>query len=121
MRLTAIWKKGNHPSSDAPTSIQWEDGRRGTLDDLREHNLDTYCLIHLEDGTTQMDIFPEIVTEVTYCDFGGCWGIKGDGVETAALQLTDRNATDQQIYSALYSLPTKYRAVIHRKPIQVSQ
>ena len=114
MRLTASWKNGNHPSSDAPTSIRWEDGRRGTPADLRAHNRDTYCMTHFDDGTTQMVIYPEIVAEVSYCEFGGCWGLNGDGVETAALHLTDRNATDQQIYSALYSLPTKYRAVIQR-------
>jgi hypothetical protein len=114
MKLTASWKHGEHPSNDAPTSIQWEDGRRGTPDDLRAHNLDTYSLTHSEDGTTQMDFYPEIVAEVNYCELGGCWGIKGEGVEAAALHLTDRNASDQQIYSALSSLPMTYRVVIHR-------
>ena len=121
MRLTATWENGSDPSVDMPASIMWEDGRPGTLDDLREHNRDTYCLTHPEEGCTQMDIFPEIVAQVSYCEWGCCWGIKGYGVETAALQLTDQNATDQQIHSALFSLPMKYRAVIHRKPIQVSQ
>jgi hypothetical protein len=121
MKLTASWINGRDASADMPDLIMWEDGRTGTLEDLCAHNRDTYSLTHPEDGTTQIDVFPEIVAEVSYCEFGGCWGIKGYGVETAALQLTDQNATDQQIHSALHSLPMKYRAVIHRKPIQVSQ
>jgi hypothetical protein len=32
-----------------------EDGRQGTPGDLHAHNRDTYCLTHLDDGTTQMD------------------------------------------------------------------
>ena len=120
MRLTATWENGSDPSVDMPASIMWEDGRPGTLDDLREHNRDTYCLTHPEEGCTQMDIFPEIVAQVSYCEWGGCWGIKGYGVETAALQLMDQNATDQQIHSALFSLPMKYRVVIQRKPIPTS-
>jgi len=97
-----------------PDSIKWEDGHRGTETDLRAHNSDTYCLNNLDDGTTQLDIYPEIVAEVSYCEFGRCWGVKGDGVETAALQLTDRNATDQQIRGALYALSMTYRVHIHR-------
>ena len=114
MRLTARWENGSDASADTPDLIMWEDGSRGTLDDLRAHNRDTYCLTHPEEGCTQMDIFPEIVAQVSYCEWGCCWGIKGYGVETAALQLTDQNATDQQIHSALFSLPMKYRANIHR-------
>ena len=114
MKLTASWKKGRDPSADAPSTIRWEDGRRGTVADLRAHNRDTYCLPHPEDGSTQMDIFPEIIGEAFFCEFGGCWGVRGEGVEATALRLTDRNATDQQIYSAVFSLPIKYRVNIQR-------
>ena len=114
MKLTATWKKGLDPDVDAPTSIKWEDGHRGTVDELRAHNRDTYCLTDLDDGATQMDIFPEIIAEAYFCEFGGCWGLRGEGVEATALRLTDTNATDQQIYSALFSLPMIYRAVIRR-------
>ena len=120
MRLKASWKQGLDPDVEAPTSIMWEDGRRGTVADLCAHNLDTYCLTHPDDASTQMDVYPEIVAEVSYCEFGGCSGIKGYGVETAALRLTDPSATGQQIYSALSSLSMKYRVVIQRKPIPVS-
>lgn len=114
MRLIASWPNGKHPSSDVPTSIRWEDGRQGTPADLHAHNCDTYCLTHLANGATQMDIFPEIVGVVSYCDHGKRWGIKGDGVEAIALPIADRNATDQQIHAALYTLPMKYRVVIRR-------
>ncbi len=120
MKLTATWKVGRDPSVDTPDSIKWEDGRWGTVTELHAHNRDTYLLTHPDDGTTQMVIYPEIVAEVSYCDFGCCWGLKGDGVGTAALSLRDPNATDQQIYSALYALPMKYRVNIKRKPILAS-
>lgn len=114
MRLTARWENGSDASVDMPTTITFEDGRRGTLDDLRAHNRDTYCLSHPDDRTTQMDIFPEIVASAYFCEFGGVWGLKGDGVQPVALGLTDVNATDQEILSAAFRLAMKYRIKIVR-------
>ena len=90
MRLTATWENGSDPSVDAPNSIKWEDGRTGTLEDLRAHNRDTYSLTHPEDATTQMDIYSEIIAEAKFCEFGGVWGLNGDGVQPVALNSQTR-------------------------------
>ena len=114
MKLTASWKNGTHPSSDAPTSIMWEDGRPGTIDDLDAHNRDTYYITNPEENCTQMHIFTEIVAEAKFCEFGRVWGLNGDGVQPVALGLTNVNATDQEILSAAFHLPIKYRIRIVR-------
>ena len=114
MRLTATWENGSDPSVDAPSTITWEDGRPGTIDDLHAHTRDTYCLTHPEEGCTLMHIFPEIVAAAKFCEFGRVWGLNGDGVQTVALNLADVNATDQEIVSAASGLSMKYRIRIIR-------
>ena len=114
MKLTATWSKGKELFVDLPNSIKWEDGRKGTLDDLRAHSRDTYTFVEMADGGQRMLMFPEIVAEVYFCQYGKCWGIRGTDFEPIALPLTDPNATDQQLHNALFSLPMRYRLKIVR-------
>ena len=114
MKLTATWSKGKELFVDLPNSIKWEDGRKGTLDDLRVHSRNTYTFVDMPNGDQRMLMFPEIVAEVYFCQYGKCWGIRGTDVEPIALPITDPNATDQQLQHALFSLPMKYRVNIVR-------
>lgn len=114
MKLTATWLMEQDPNYDMPNSICWDDGRLGTYEEFREHYSDTSFSTDTPNGSHQMHIFPDIVGEVYYCEFGRVWGLRGEGVNATSLGLTDPVASDNQIYCALLSLPIQYRATITR-------
>lgn len=94
----------------------WEDGSPATMADYREHLLDTHSLHEGGDGGMENHMYPEIVAEVVYDPFAGDWVVRGPDAITAALELHDPNATDDQIIGELFTFPTVYRAKIVRSP-----
>jgi hypothetical protein len=97
-----------------PTSLEWEDGTPATLDDFARHQLDTYTLQAGRHGRTEQHFFPDIVAEGVFDWFAKDWVVRGPGVNTAALELHNPDATDDQIITELYTFPIVYRAKIVR-------
>jgi hypothetical protein len=109
MNLIAVWKNTKDEYYDPPTSVYWSDGSPATLKDYDDHRLDTRKLI--DDGPRghQLYIWPDIVAEVYFCPWGKNWGMRGNGVKSCSLGLTDRDVTEDQIVAALSAFPITYR------------
>ncbi len=114
MKMTATWLQNQDIAYDVPISIRWEDGRIATYEEFCAHYGDTSFMGETQDGSQQMHIFPDVVAEAYYCPYGHIWGLRGDGVEPVTLGLTDANATDQEIGSAVLRLSMLYRINIRR-------
>jgi len=114
MRLTARWQKDQDTTREEPCSIKWSDGTSATLNDYRSHQLDTHSLRFDEPDHVALDIYPDIVAEVTFDRDARDWVVRGTGVATVGLELHDPNAKDEQIIAELYTFPIVYRANIIR-------
>jgi hypothetical protein len=114
MKLIAKWKPELDPAYDEPSSVVWEDGTPATLNDYRTHELDTHCLHTSDEGEVQRHMYPDIVAEITYEPNVQDWVMRGQDVNTAALELHDPNATDVQILAEVFTFPTVYRHRIIR-------
>lgn len=114
MRLTATWKPDQDAAMDMPDSLKWEDGTPATVDDFARHQLDTHTLRPGRHGQIEQHFFPDLVAEVVYDRFANDWVVKGPGVITAALELHNPDATDDQITAQLFTFPMVYRAKIVR-------
>jgi len=114
MALIAKWATHEGATLEPPHLVQWEDGTPATQDDYRKHLADTHTWIIKSPSGIERRIFPDIIADVRYDAVGGTWAIGGQGVEPAALSLTNPDATDDQIVEELYAFPIIYRAQIHR-------
>jgi hypothetical protein len=99
---------------EPPHLIQWEDGTPATHDDYRKYLDDTHTWAVKSPSMVERRIFPDIVADVRYDALAGVWAISGQGIDPVLLTLKNPNATDAQILEELYTLPTIYRARIHR-------
>ncbi len=114
MRLTARWQKDQDTTMEEPCWIGWGDGTAATVDDYRKHQLDTHTLRFDDPNYIQLDMYPDIVAEVTFDRYAQDWVVTGPGIATVGLELHDPNAKDEQIIAELYSFPLAYRANIVR-------
>jgi hypothetical protein len=115
MKLIAKWKSELDPAHDEPSSVVWEDGTLATLNDYRTHELDTHRLHVSDEGEVQRHMHPDIVAEITYEPNVHDWVMRGQDVNSAALELHDPNATDVQILAEVFTFPTVYRHRIIRR------
>jgi hypothetical protein len=67
-----------------------------------------------DEGEVQRHMYPDIVAEITYEPNVQDWVMRGQDVNTAALELHDPNATDVQILAEVFTFPTVYRHRIIR-------
>ncbi|RZU38829.1 hypothetical protein [Edaphobacter modestus] len=102
------------PSSEGPHSVGWEDGSPATLQDYREHAEDTYSLVVNRAQGFEQHIFPVIVGEVRFETNVGDWVVRGPGVVTAACDVKNPNAPDDEIYAAIATFPVAYKVRIIR-------
>jgi hypothetical protein len=116
MELIARWTQYQDSSMELPDSVTWTDGTPATVDDYKRHQFDTRTLEFDEFGRSELRIFPEIVATVSFDPLVMDWVVKGPGVVTAALDLHDPHAKDDEILSELYTFPIIYCATIVRTP-----
>lgn len=116
-RLTAIWNRGVDPIQTRPSTLTWSDGSPGTIEEFARYEADTQRLFLNHKGEYEQHICPDIIATVEYDDDLKDWIIRGDGLETRALNLRDPNASDDNIASEVCFTPTVYKYnVIRRKP-----
>lgn len=111
--LIAKWKPEQDCSVELPYTVYWSDGSPATLEDYLDHILDTHTFINKADGV-ELRISPNIVADVHYELLARQWVISGDGVQTAVLDISDRDALDDSILAELATWPIVYRVRIHR-------
>ncbi len=114
MILIASWNRHQDMSMELPSSVKWEDGSPATLEDYREHELDTHTFVDEFPDHVEKHMFPNVVAEVVYDSAAGSWVISGRGVRPQSLDLPDPQAKDEEIYSELYTFPIVYKAIIKR-------
>jgi hypothetical protein len=114
MRLIARWATDGNSTLEPPSLIWWADGTPATQEDYKRHLDDTHAWVITPLMSIERRVYPEIVADVRYDASAESWTIGGDGITPASLELPDRNATDDQILTELYTFPIIYRARIHR-------
>ncbi|NYF53921.1 hypothetical protein [Tunturiibacter gelidoferens] len=112
--LIAKWTMKQAPRLKEPYSVGWEDGSPATLQDYRKHAEDTYSLVSNRAQGFQEHIFPGIVGEVRFETNVGDWVVRGPGVVTAALDVKNPDAPDDEIYAAIATFPVVYKVRIIR-------
>jgi hypothetical protein len=111
--LVARWTSDQDPTIDAPHSIFWGDGRGASLQDYIDHQLDTHELVETPGGL-EVRMYPWIIGDVRYDAYARTWFVAVPGQDPVSLDLTDHEASDSEIRTALYQLPMVFRSVIHR-------
>ena len=111
--LIAEWTLSQDPSIAPPHKVLWSDGSPATHDDYLAHLVGTHRWIDSTDGM-ELHIFPDIVADVRYNDFARTWVISGVEFTSAALDLTDPKATDDQIRAELYTYPIRLEFTVDR-------
>jgi hypothetical protein len=114
-KLVATWISEQDSSVDDPSTVVWEGGTQGTLQDFRAHGLDTHFWYTDERGCVQKHMFPYIVGEVSYEKNVEDWVVRGRDVVTTALNLKDPKAVDIHILAFLFTLPIYYKSQIIRQ------
>jgi hypothetical protein len=114
MKLIASWTKDQDASMDEPHLVKWGDGTPATLEDYKKHLLDTHTIRFDGSGRIERHTFPDLVAEVSFDRAANDWVVRGPGVATAALELNDANAKDEEIVAELYTFPIVYRVRILR-------
>jgi hypothetical protein len=113
MTLIARWNAAQDPLFDRP-EVFWGDGRPATYQDYLDHIADTHELVICADGSLERRMYPWISADVRYDGYFRMWFVVSHGRESISLDLSDVNATDEQITAALYALPLVFRARIWR-------
>jgi hypothetical protein len=114
VKIIASWTQDEYANLDQPSCIQWADGSPATHSDFKKHQLDTHSFRVDKTGRVEQHIFPEIVALVTFDHWAMDWVVTGPAVVTAALELYNPNAKDDEIIAELYTFPIVYRANIVR-------
>jgi hypothetical protein len=114
MKLIAKWNRGQEPGIEDPSSVAWEDGCPATLADFRTHDLDTYFLCSNDDSDVERHMLPDVIVDVSFEQNVQDWVMRGQGVIPAGLDVKNPNAPDFDIYAALITFPTVYKARIIR-------
>ena len=91
-----------------------EDGSPATLADFRTHDLDTYFLYSIDDGDVERHMLPRVIADVSFEQNAQDWVIRGQSVIPAASDVKNPNTPDFDIYAALITFPTVYKARIIR-------
>jgi hypothetical protein len=113
--LVAVWLKiDGDDFMDAPDIVRWGDGSAAAKQEYFDHCLDTHRILDEPEGGLTMVIYLDVVADVKYDPVAKVWGASGGEVEEVSLGLTDPDATDGQIISALHTFRIVYRAEIHR-------
>jgi hypothetical protein len=112
--LIAKWKPEQDCSVDLPHAIYWSNGSQATTEDYLGHILDTHTFSDSVDGV-ELRMSPDIVADVHYDQLARQWVISGDGIQPAALDITDPSAPDESILAELATWPTVYRVRISRR------
>jgi hypothetical protein len=113
LALIAKWTIDQDAGVDPPRTVRWGDGSAATHTDSLTHLVDTHTWVSGVEGM-ELRMFPDIIADVRYDEFARTWVVCGSGVTSAALDLPDPNAPDDQIKAALYTFPVVYQARVHR-------
>jgi len=119
VRLIACWTPNQDPGMEIPTSLKWGDDSPATLEDFIRHQLDTHTFVTGRFGEREQHIFPDVVAEVIFDRLADDWVVRGPGVVTAALELHNPEATDDEIAAELFTFSTVYRAQIVRTTARI--
>jgi hypothetical protein len=113
-KLIASWRKDQDPLVDPPSSVTLADGKPTSIDLYQDHLADTYSWdVESGDGPRRI-IQPSLVATARFDPIAGAWTIGGHGVPRTVLDITDPNATDQEIALEICDWPTAYRLNIKR-------
>lgn len=111
--LIAKWKAEQDCSVDLPHTVRWSDGKPATLDDYVAHRSATREY-SVDRRGVKLYLFPEVVAELHYDSSLGRWSMCGDGVRSAVLNITDRNASDETLLAEISTWTTLYQVRICR-------
>lgn len=111
--LIARWNIDQDAMVDPPSEVRWSNGAPATYQDYLVHVDDTHAWVPNATGI-ELHMFPSLVGDVTYDSASKTWVIRGVSSGSLALDVTDPDASDDQIIAALYMRPVVYRAQIHR-------
>ena len=102
MRLFAKWACGEDPSEVNPYLIKWEDGSIGTLEDYAEHYADHQTML-LDSATNEITLilFTDEVADVRFDYYVQRWIYTTPGKEEFTLDLSDHDASDDDINKAI--------------------
>jgi hypothetical protein len=112
--LIARWTSTQDPAVDRPQAIFWDDGRPATHQDYLDHREDTHELLEGPDDNLERRMYPSLIADVRYDGYVQLWFVVPPDHEPLSLDLSDINATDDQIISTLYEFPMVYKARIWR-------
>jgi hypothetical protein len=112
--LIARWTSTQDPGVDRPQAIFWDDGRPATHQDYLDHREDTHELLEGPDDNLERRMYPSLIADVRYDGYVQLWLVVPPDHEPLSLDLSDINATDDQIISTLYEFPMVYKARIWR-------
>ena len=112
LTIVARWREDQDFSMESPAEVKWGDGSAATLEAFENHRLDTHTFLDKGEWIEQ-HIFPDIVAEI-YFDQTGFWRLRGRGVITQRMELTDPNAKDDEVIAELSTYNIVYRARILR-------
>ena len=96
-----------------PDDIRWEDGSPGTRRDYARHRGDTRALVQTAEGV-ELRLYPGVTANVRFDAFWRLWFVVPQDGEPMSLGVRNPNATNLDIWAALYRLPVVYAARIHR-------
>lgn len=112
--LIARWTSDQDWTVEPPQSVFWGDLRPATQQDYVAHLDDTYELVVYPDGSLERRIYPWIVADVRYDGYSCRWWVVPREGEPLSLDLSDRDAPDDELMAELHQLPMIYRSMIHR-------
>jgi hypothetical protein len=110
--LTAKWGLEQDIAYDDPQNVYWNDDRPADFEQYLAHRSDTRVFVLTEDGV-ELRMYPAIIADVRYDAFHRLWFVVPRGGDPISLDLSDPDATDEEIRAALLLLPLTYRALIH--------
>jgi hypothetical protein len=113
--LIAKFDPNQRPLREFPRSLRWEDGTLASNEDYQSHILDTYAITGDVKKGMEIQMFPNILADISFDSGQGAWVMSGHAVIPLTLDLRNPNAPDDQIISKLSPRLVRYRAIIHRQ------
>jgi hypothetical protein len=111
--LIASWKRSEDEYYEAPYVVRWANGSQATLADYERHIDATKCWMEDAKGRALL-LCPDVAAIFIYDSYGGVRAVTGDGVELRVLDLSDPNASTDQISSVLNAGDWTYRMIVRR-------
>jgi len=100
MRLFVRWAPGQDPD-EIPTVIWWEDGTMGTLEEYASHYSDHQVFTPDRGSGARLMLYTDALADVHFNERIAQWVYTTPSKERILLELTDPEATDDQINEAI--------------------